>query len=339
MLSNTTLSASNPILKESLNIKIQNPQKTLQSFKAFFQDSSPIKACPSLKNPQKTLQSFDLFIFLAGFSVMEKDLRDGVSSRSVSLGSPSSLSPSYEQLDPPQTSYCFDQALLDSEFSRLSVSSSSYNNRTRSSGSNSNNQALYMGSGYDLANGVGGLDHFLPCSFQPERENQRVGDFGHLGVANTNFLEIFVPERNQLRQREYPNRLSWNGNGLVSDISMNSCGLVDGLGSKKSRFPNWLKDSMNCWSLKDLRGMMLYMAQNQQWSRYLQCKMDGCTDEEKNLIFMELIEHVGKLMLHPFGNYVAQKLVEICSEHQRTQILQKVIETNYLVQMCLTNLG
>ncbi|KAM3710265.1 hypothetical protein ACB098_01G017300 [Castanea mollissima] len=44
-------------------------------------------------------------------------------------------------------------------------------------------------------------------------------------------------------------------------------------------------------------------------------------------------------MLHPFGNYVAQKLVEICSEHQRTQILQKVIETNYLVQMCLTNLG
>ncbi|KAK7852903.1 putative pumilio like protein 8 [Quercus suber] len=120
---------------------------------------------------------------------------------------------------------------------------------------------------------------------------------------------------------------------------MNSCGLMDGLGSKKSRFPNWLKDSMNCWSLKDLRGMMLYMAQNQQWSRYLQCKMDGCTDEEKNWIFMELIEHVGKLMLHPFGNYVAQKLVEICSEHQRTQILQKVIETNSLVHMCLNNLG
>ena len=295
------------------------------------------------EKPTKTLQSFDFF--LAGFSVMEKDLRDWVSSRSLSLGSPSSLSPLYEQLEPPQTSSRFDQTLMLSEFSRLSVSSSSYNNnnnnnnRRRSSSSNSNNQALYMGSGYDLANGVGGVDHFLPCSFQPERENQRVGEFGHLGAANTNFLEIFVPERNQLRQREYPNRLSWNGNGLVSDISMNSCGLVDGLGSKKSRFPNWLKDSMNCWSLKDLRGMMLYMAQNQQWSRYLQCKMDGCTDEEKNWIFMDLIEHVGKLMLHPFGNYVAQKLVEICSEHQRTHILQKVIETNSLVHMCLNNLG
>ena len=43
------------------------------------------------------------------------------------------------------------------------------------------------------------------------------------------------------------------------------------------------------------------------------------TIQDFQIIFNELINHVVELMTNPFGNYPMQKLLEVCSEEQRTK--------------------
>lgn len=58
------------------------------------------------------------------------------------------------------------------------------------------------------------------------------------------------------------------------------------------------------------------------------------------MIFNEIIDHVVELMVNPFGNYLVQKLVEVCSEEQRMQIVLMLIEDpRKLVNICLNSHG
>ncbi|KAK7291075.1 hypothetical protein RIF29_05951 [Crotalaria pallida] len=90
-------------------------------------------------------------------------------------------------------------------------------------------------------------------------------------------------------------------------------------------------------SIYDFRGRILMLAKEQSGCRVLQEIMKTLTSQEEvSFVFAELIDHVVELMMDPFGNYVFQKLVEICSEPQRTHIV--LVATNsdyYFVNMCL----
>uniref|UniRef100_A0A2N9J1H0 PUM-HD domain-containing protein n=1 Tax=Fagus sylvatica TaxID=28930 RepID=A0A2N9J1H0_FAGSY len=206
-----------------------------------------------------------------------------------------------------------------------------------------NNPALYWGSVADLPNGSVerglyndfGVGVWGSCSTLQN-------EFGHLGSdTRNNGCDVFVAENLNgfLRQREFkmeePNRPRRNG------FSLDACGLVGGLACKNSKnIPPRLHDSLSSWTVNDLRGKIMYLARDQEWSRYLLWRMELCTDEEKDVFFKELIDDVDKLMQHPFGNHVVQKLVEICNEQQRTQILELVTKTeSQLVLMCLNSIG
>ncbi|RYR06181.1 hypothetical protein Ahy_B06g085965 [Arachis hypogaea] len=78
-----------------------------------------------------------------------------------------------------------------------------------------------------------------------------------------------------------------------------------------------------CSSVNYLRGKILDLAKTQCGCRVLQDTMKGLTSkEEVSVFFQELVDHnVIELMGHSFGNYVFQKLVEICSEEQITTIV------------------
>ncbi|KAK3231270.1 hypothetical protein Dsin_003151 [Dipteronia sinensis] len=154
-------------------------------------------------------------------------------------------------------------------------------------------------------------------------------------------------------------RTSLNQNGFLCDsgnselinnrysnttpAASNRKGFFNGLVSKKQNVmrsslsrPQWLQEPLDGLSLRDWRGHFLALAKDHTGCRFLQKSMTSTTKEELDMIFLELIDHVCDLMVDPFGNYVLQKLVEVCSDEQRTHILLMLTKNNFqLVRICL----
>ncbi|XP_044506257.1 pumilio homolog 12-like isoform X2 [Mangifera indica] len=74
-------------------------------------------------------------------------------------------------------------------------------------------------------------------------------------------------------------------------------------------------------SLDEVTGKIYFMAKDQHGCRFLQRKISEGTSEDTEKIFLEIIDHVVELMTDPFGNYLVQKMLEVCNEDQRMQIL------------------
>ncbi|XP_078444132.1 putative pumilio homolog 8, chloroplastic [Wolffia australiana] len=74
-------------------------------------------------------------------------------------------------------------------------------------------------------------------------------------------------------------------------------------------------------SLAEIRGFINLVARDQQGCRFLQHKFDEGTRQEREMIFNEIIDHVPELMVNPFGNYLVQKVLEVCTEDQRLEIV------------------
>ena len=143
-----------------------------------------------------------------------------------------------------------------------------------------------------------------------------------------------------------------NQNRLLRGPMLDSYGEVDGFVSENlsslraasynrslhNQFNHQLQQylGMNHSCLEDWRGSIFPLAMNQHGCRFLQEKFQNISVEEIEIIFSEVINHVGELMLDQFGNYIVQKLVEFCNEEQRTRILLSVTKSQYqLIFICL----
>eukprot|EP01135_Chromosphaera_perkinsii_P000570 Nk52_evm32s123 gene=Nk52_evmTU32s123 len=83
-------------------------------------------------------------------------------------------------------------------------------------------------------------------------------------------------------------------------------------------------DGLRYVSLEQVNGQIYSLCKDQHGCRFLQKKLEDGTPEEIDVIFNEVYDHVAELMTDPFGNYLCQKLVEYCSENQRTSIVERV---------------
>ncbi|MCO5579724.1 hypothetical protein L7F22_033584 [Adiantum nelumboides] len=92
-------------------------------------------------------------------------------------------------------------------------------------------------------------------------------------------------------------------------------------------------------TLKEIEGHIYGIAKDQHGCRFLQRKFEEGVSEDVHKIFVEIIDHVVELMTDPFGNYLVQKLLEVCDETQRTEILYKVTSTEQLVTISLNMHG
>ncbi|CAI7778996.1 unnamed protein product [Closterium sp. NIES-53] len=79
-------------------------------------------------------------------------------------------------------------------------------------------------------------------------------------------------------------------------------------------------------SLDEVEGQMAVIAKDQHGCRFLQRKFDEGTSEEVARIFVEIKPHMVELMTDPFGNYLVQKALEVCSDVQREEILAMATE-------------
>ncbi|GAB4861209.1 hypothetical protein Ancab_036367 [Ancistrocladus abbreviatus] len=93
-------------------------------------------------------------------------------------------------------------------------------------------------------------------------------------------------------------------------------------------------------SLVEVRSNIYLMAKDQHGCRFLQKKFDEGLREDVQIIFNEIIDHVVELMMNPFGNYLIQKLLDVCDEDQRMRIVHMVTrEPGELVRISLNTHG
>lgn len=67
-------------------------------------------------------------------------------------------------------------------------------------------------------------------------------------------------------------------------------------------------------------------AKDQLGCRYLQRIFDEGTSEDVQIIFNGIIHNIFELMKDPFGNYLVQKLLTVCSDEQRMQFVLMVTD-------------
>eukprot|EP00667_Euglena_gracilis_P002597 EG_transcript_2598 len=83
------------------------------------------------------------------------------------------------------------------------------------------------------------------------------------------------------------------------------------------------------WEIQDLVGHMVEFSRDQEGSRLIQRKLEGCSDAEKDLVFSEVYKEALGLMTDVFGNYVIQKLFEHGLPRHR-KMLAGVLKGNVL---------
>ncbi|KAK4438193.1 putative pumilio7, chloroplastic [Sesamum alatum] len=122
------------------------------------------------------------------------------------------------------------------------------------------------------------------------------------------------------------------------DSRLHVAAVQDGCRSPKMLFPFSLPSK--CSSLAEAQGYIYHIAKDQHGCRFLQRMFDEGTSQDVQIIFNEIIDHVVELMMNPFGNYLMQKLLEVCNEEQRMHILLRVTqEPGELVRISLNTHG
>ncbi|RYR41967.1 hypothetical protein Ahy_A08g038415 [Arachis hypogaea] len=87
-------------------------------------------------------------------------------------------------------------------------------------------------------------------------------------------------------------------------------------------------------------GYVYNMAKDQNGCRFLQRMVEEGTFEDVRVVFEGIVENVVELMMDPFGNYLVQKLLDVCNEDQRLQIvLMLTKEQGQLVRISLNTHG
>lgn len=90
-------------------------------------------------------------------------------------------------------------------------------------------------------------------------------------------------------------------------------------------------------SLRSLQGRIVELACHWKSCKTLQNTIkQGLDEEEIEILFKEIIDHVAVLMTHRYANYIVQQLVELCSEEQWHIIISMLTRTgaSQIVDIC-----
>ncbi|RAL39591.1 hypothetical protein DM860_003124 [Cuscuta australis] len=132
-----------------------------------------------------------------------------------------------------------------------------------------------------------------------------------------------------------------NGNGHRRSVraqERRSSQIESGVDERVHHFPFSLP--LKLCSLGEAKGYIYEIAKDQHGCRFLQRMFDEGSRQDVKTIFNEIIDHAVELMMNPFGNYLMQKLLEVCNEEQRMEIILRVTqEPGQIVRISLNTHG
>ncbi|XP_057955818.1 pumilio homolog 12 isoform X2 [Malania oleifera] len=148
-----------------------------------------------------------------------------------------------------------------------------------------------------------GLNSIRSVKFGTIGGNESVNSFNHNPLSNGNFRHS----------------LSTSNAACFHSDSLSSLGLLAETTDVKHN-----NQRLQSYLLDEVSGKIYLMAKDQNGCRFLQRKFMEGTPEDVEKIFVEIIDHIVELMTDPFGNYLVQKLLEVCDEDQQMQILHAI---------------
>ncbi|KAJ0261568.1 Pumilio 12 [Hirschfeldia incana] len=150
----------------------------------------------------------------------------------------------------------------------------------------------------------------------PRQEHLNYHHRAHDGDESVRSLEGVVRKR-----MYYPEKIL-----MRSPLGLNTAKLINyGVGDLAMSLNNLtLQPPKYTNSLAETKGKIYHMAKDQYGCRFLQRKFSEKNENDIEIIFNEIIDYISELMIDPFGNYLVQKLLEVCSQDQRMQIVQSI---------------
>lgn len=165
------------------------------------------------------------------------------------------------------------------------------------------------------------------------------------------YPRILWPVSNQESFPYFPNLnvSNPNPNGLVFNYGSNSYGLMNGCPEMSVNHLNnnmcngngyLFPESGNGSRLESFNRTIMTLACSQSGCQLLEQYIPSFTNEELTTVFWGLMNHVPDLMVDSVGKSLFQKLVELCSEEQRTHIVS-MLARNVLqfIAICSNSTG
>jgi len=137
----------------------------------------------------------------------------------------------------------------------------------------------------------------------------------------------------------YGNDMFYGGEELIRNFQ---CALRN-----ESSVPTWVNDGVNVNNVNvngmsahwfdEFRGRVYSLAKDTHGSKILQEVMENLGPEGVSYFFLELINHMCELMVDPIGYEVITKMVEVCNQDQKTQIVLLVTHHGaQFIRICLS---
>ncbi|CEL99350.1 unnamed protein product [Vitrella brassicaformis CCMP3155] len=79
------------------------------------------------------------------------------------------------------------------------------------------------------------------------------------------------------------------------------------------------------FELEDIQQHLVEFAQDQYGSRFIQQRLETCSEDEKQMVFMGLLSEATRLTTDAFGNYVIQKFFEVGTEEQKRILAEQLV--------------
>jgi hypothetical protein len=155
-----------------------------------------------------------------------------------------------------------------------------------------------------------------------------------------------APSVNQLRHHSDDNywtvTVNPNGNSkrsseLLNNCSDCSCGNCEYCHIKQTEKLD--QYGIRC-SLDGAGESIFLLAKDPKGSCFLQSIIDIGAPEYVMKVFSEIIRHIGELIIDPFGNLLVQKLLEVCTNHQKMHIIDEMTKRpGQLMEVSCNNHG
>ncbi|KAJ7955442.1 Pumilio-like 12 [Quillaja saponaria] len=147
------------------------------------------------------------------------------------------------------------------------------------------------------------------------------------GVDTFNGVKFASVGRNELQTPVCPNGKVLSNGHFWRSLSTPNAELDSFQSSALSPYNKELKNislkplPQKFTSVDEVTGRIYLMAKDQHGCRFLQRQIAEGTPRDVEKIFLEIINYTVELMTDPFGNYLVQKLLEVCDEEKRMWIL------------------